>query len=124
MCTETTKVGSHHQETFVVCYGKVFSVIDFQIENKFNHGFCLINSKYPYGLVMLRRVDSVVVSVSSWNVGGPGAIPGHGSHVIFGVKHGSQHWELCSSRESKNHVNVLLSLGCKRTIEDNKLPRL
>ena len=44
---------------------------------------------------------------------------------MFGVKTGSQHWRLCISHDSDDHINVgpvSFNWGCKRTIEDGMHP--
>ena len=54
----------------------------------------------------LTGADSIVVSASGWQAGGPGSIPGHSRQVYLVLRPGSQHCKLYITRESENHVKV------------------
>ena len=47
-----------------------------------------------------------MVSTSAYHTDGPGSIPSHDSHDIFGVKTWLSTSGLCITHESENHVNV------------------
>ena len=73
---------------------------------------------------MAEGVGSVVVSTTAGHTGGPGSIPGHGSHDIFGVKTWlSTSGTVYPSCTGESHQCWSpLKLGCQRTTKDDKHP--